>query len=88
MRRSLVLLTATWSAAAQAQGLTGNVLNFLQKVTPAPIVQSEDWNGTEYRYNRIVFRPARKATPCFQCHSHTRFFIQSSSLKVSLYYVS
>ncbi|KAF8529028.1 DUF1682-domain-containing protein [Hysterangium stoloniferum] len=42
-----------------AQGFAVNLLTGLSKITPAPIVQTEDWNGTEYRYNRIVFRPAQ-----------------------------
>ena len=63
MLRSLVLLTAACSVSAQ--GISGSVFGFLQKVTPPPFVQSEDWNGTEYRYQRIVFRPARKSS--FDC---------------------
>lgn len=58
MQRLLFLLTAACSVSAQ--GLTGSILGFIQKAAPVPFVQPEDWNGTEYRYKRIVFRPARK----------------------------
>jgi len=50
-----VVLSAARSVSAQ--GFAVNLLTALSKITPAPIVQTEDWNGTEYRYNRIVFRP-------------------------------
>lgn len=81
MHRSLLLLTAACRLSAAQPGITGSIVGFLQRVTPAPIVQPEDWDGIEYRYKRIVFRPARKATRFFPFPLHRRFSIQSSRPK-------
>lgn len=55
----LVALLAANSVSAQ--GLPAGLLNAVKAITPSIPTQPEHWDGIEFRYNRIVFRPARKA---------------------------
>lgn len=79
----LFLLAATCTVSAQLQAVTAPIFNALRRLSPPPILQTEHWNGTEFRYNRIVFRPARKSV-----HFMQSLFLslspQSSRLRESL----
>ncbi|KAF8592328.1 DUF1682-domain-containing protein [Ramaria rubella] len=59
MLAALSLAALAAACGVSAQGITGTILNLARQLSPPPILQSQDWNGTEYRYGRLVFRPAQ-----------------------------
>lgn len=57
---SLLYLLFGQAALVSGQGFAANILKFVSSISTPPPIQPEEWDGLEYRYKRLVFRPTRK----------------------------
>ncbi|GJJ07468.1 hypothetical protein Clacol_001670 [Clathrus columnatus] len=55
----LFFLLLGLASPALGQGFVSDVLKNIGKISSPPPIQPEEWDGLEFRYGRVVFRPAQ-----------------------------